>query len=416
MDREDFARNVREALAHLYDQPFLEQHPLRALLVGESASPAEDLQRVLVEAIHQLKPSPGSPQYLPRWRRYRHLCLRYLDGADLPVIAEELSISERQVRRDHQDAVDALAAILWARSCRLRWAGAAQSSDGLPAVSGEATLESELRRMVSVPAQGAVPLGEAIESALATVARLAEKRQVAVTVSLPEGLPPIVIDRVVLRQILINMLVYTVDHEGNERVDLSASDQGQRVQLHIATRRKSRGSTRSRQSLADQAVQNPLAASRRLVELHGGIFQQHGDDAGHEEIRLSLPCVPLVTVLVIDDNPDFVRLFQRYLGNSPYRVIQAGVASEALDLARGSRPDVITLDVMMPSQDGWEILQTLKGDRQTSHIPVLVCSVLNEPSLALSLGADAFLAKPVTRQALLAALERCAHLASPEAR
>jgi CheY-like chemotaxis protein len=125
-----------------------------------------------------------------------------------------------------------------------------------------------------------------------------------------------------------------------------------------------------------------------------------------EEIVLVLPPIPLHTVLVVDDNPDVVSLFQRYLRGEPYRVVQATSGEVAHRLATALRPDVLVLDVMLPSQDGWEGLQRLRDDPATRAIPVVVCSVLPERDLALSLGVAEFLAKPVMRTALIATLER----------
>lgn len=69
-------------------------------------------------------------------------------------------------------------------------------------------------------------------------------------------------------------------------------------------------------------------------------------------------------------------------------------------------PDVILLDVMMPHQDGWQVLQRLQAQVGTQHIPVIVCSVFDDPELARSLGAVDFLPKPVSRLQLLRALSR----------
>ena len=70
-------------------------------------------------------------------------------------------------------------------------------------------------------------------------------------------------------------------------------------------------------------------------------------------------------------------------------------------LAREVLPAAITLDIMMPNQDGWEILQALKSDPATRSIPVIICSVLEDPELAHSLGAAAYLQKPISQAALL---------------
>jgi len=69
-------------------------------------------------------------------------------------------------------------------------------------------------------------------------------------------------------------------------------------------------------------------------------------------------------------------------------------------------PQIIVLDVMMPQTDGWRVLSRLRQHPLTSNIPVIVCTILAQEALALSLGANAFLRKPVTRQAFLAALDR----------
>jgi CheY-like chemotaxis protein len=87
-------------------------------------------------------------------------------------------------------------------------------------------------------------------------------------------------------------------------------------------------------------------------------------------------------------------------------VLHANTGQRALALAHDDRPDAITLDLMMPLQDGLELLKCLKADPATRDTPVVVCSVLREQALAISLGADQFLVKPVTQQALLAALHR----------
>jgi CheY-like chemotaxis protein len=74
------------------------------------------------------------------------------------------------------------------------------------------------------------------------------------------------------------------------------------------------------------------------------------------------------------------------------------------------------VDVMMPQVDGWEVLGQLREHPLSSHIPIVVHTILAQEELALSLGASAFLRKPVTRQDFLAALDRLIALMEPEPR
>jgi CheY-like chemotaxis protein len=94
------------------------------------------------------------------------------------------------------------------------------------------------------------------------------------------------------------------------------------------------------------------------------------------------------------------------LEGSAYRVTQVRFAARAVATARDTQPAVILLDVVLPVQDGWEVLAALRTDPLTAKIPVVVCSVLPDRELALSLGAIDFLAKPVTRVTLLQTLAR----------
>jgi DNA-binding response OmpR family regulator len=79
----------------------------------------------------------------------------------------------------------------------------------------------------------------------------------------------------------------------------------------------------------------------------------------------------------------------------------------ALELASRCHPKAITLDILLPDRDGWEVLAELKASPRTRDIPVVIVSVLDQPTLGFRLGASDYLVKPVERDALLHALKRC---------
>ena len=99
-----------------------------------------------------------------------------------------------------------------------------------------------------------------------------------------------------------------------------------------------------------------------------------------------------------------VALFTRYMMSEGFRCIAATDSAEAYDRIVEYRPDAIVLDVMMRKMDGWELLQRIKTDPSHRDIPVVICSVLDEQELATSLGADAYLRKPVRPAELIECL------------
>jgi CheY-like chemotaxis protein/nitrogen-specific signal transduction histidine kinase len=113
-------------------------------------------------------------------------------------------------------------------------------------------------------------------------------------------------------------------------------------------------------------------------------------------------------VLVIDDDPNALDLLGRTLQGAGVRVVTASDGEEALKLARTLHPAAITLDVLMPHMDGWEVLRELKGDAATRHIPVIMVTMTDDRKLGYALGATEFLTKPVRREQLVELLDRYA--------
>jgi len=111
-------------------------------------------------------------------------------------------------------------------------------------------------------------------------------------------------------------------------------------------------------------------------------------------------------VLVIDDDPNALDLLGRTLREAGMRVVTASDGEEALNLARTLHPAAITLDVLMPGMDGWEVLRELKGDRETRDIPVIMVTMTDDRELGYALGATEFLTKPVQRAQLVQLLDR----------
>jgi CheY-like chemotaxis protein len=134
-------------------------------------------------------------------------------------------------------------------------------------------------------------------------------------------------------------------------------------------------------------------------------------DSSPEDNVVAEAVIDQKIVLVIDDDPNVIYLLRENLAEAGYHVIGAASAEEGREKARELSPFVITLDILMPQQDGWQMLHELKSDMATRDIPIIVLSVVDNKDLAYRLGAFDCLLKPVDRELMLATLSRIAPVA-----
>jgi PAS domain S-box-containing protein len=120
-------------------------------------------------------------------------------------------------------------------------------------------------------------------------------------------------------------------------------------------------------------------------------------------------------VLVIDDEQNARDLLARYIDSQGCNVITAKNGSEGLALALAKHPNLITLDVMMPGMDGWEVLKRLKEKDSTVDIPVVMISMVSDKNLSYSLGAIDAIQKPVDKRRLKHLLQRYADVSDKSA-
>jgi CheY-like chemotaxis protein len=95
-----------------------------------------------------------------------------------------------------------------------------------------------------------------------------------------------------------------------------------------------------------------------------------------------------------------------HIESAGYRVEIARNGSDAVEMAKRLHPNVITLDLLLPVKDGWQVLKELKRHPLCKHIPVIIVSILDEKNLGFSLGAVDYFVKPVNRDDLIQALDR----------
>ncbi len=144
----DFRKHVKDALEHLYDTAYLEVHPLLPHLTGgpdtvNRATHAQKLRSLLKESIEMLRPPQGMPSRSPEWRSYLALRYRYVQEMTVGQVEGELGLSRRQLQREIQRGLEALASVLWTRHGEAP-ATASPAEPAAPVPAPE--LESELNQ------------------------------------------------------------------------------------------------------------------------------------------------------------------------------------------------------------------------------------------------------------------------------
>ena len=390
-DVEAFESQLRDCLAHLYDYSFLRDHPLVHRLVPEATGEAARVQafrQLITDAIERLKPEAGVNVDSAHSRLYRILVLRYVKQQSTQHILRQLSLSERQFYRDHIKAVQMLGQMLSEQ-------GAAAEPVTAPAAI---SIQSEIARLHNEVDSQPVQVSAFLEKVVQALHGLATRREVEISLHKINGALSNSLDHSLLRQTILWILSQVVmQTPRHTQVILSYRSEGDRCQFTIEIADASAGFSIARLALdAQETLQNFLGV------LDGQISEESRAN-GCLQIDLQLP-LKHHSLLIIDDNPDAITLFRRYLVGQPYKLLAAYEGTQAVIQACESQPELIILDVMLPHQDGWETLQSLKNHPQTRNIPVLICSVLNTPDLAQSLGADGFLRKPPGERDFLNAL------------
>ena len=285
-----------------------------------------------------------------------------------------------------------------------------------------------------------VELPMLISAVLDSISPLAQEKGLRIDTRFPPGLPAVEGDAARLKQILINLLSNAVKFTDRGHIEVIAQPSGRMVR--IAVKDTGIGISREAQKLIfDEFVQGDGSSTRRhggtglglsivrkLVEMHGGAITVISEPGMGSTFTFTVPAwatgqgtatplqprplrrpnqgLPGTAILVVDDDPSVRQLISRHLEQEGWKTVQASNATDALQLARESRPMLITLDIMMPDASGWWVLEKLKEDPQTAGIPVLVVTIVEDQRLVFALGASDYLGKPYDRGALIAKIHR----------
>ena len=284
---------------------------------------------------------------------------------------------------------------------------------------------------------GPVSLPDAIEHGLTMVRERAASHGITLELDVAPDVGIVWADELKVRQVLLNLLSNAVKFTGDGgTVAITARTVGDEV--HVTVRDTGIGVPEPDQERIFEAFQRGgrtprsgtegtglgLTLCKQIVELHGGrIWVTSRPGAGSTfAVALPLRHVPAAppvrapaqdegsrsdTIAVIEDDRKSADLLRVYLEDAGFDVAMAADGVEGLELVRRLRPRAVILDVRLPRLDGWDVLAQLKADPATARLPVVIVSMIDEKGRGFALGAAEYLVKPVQREQVVVALERC---------
>jgi CheY-like chemotaxis protein len=400
LSRDQFTRYLRSALHNLYYPDQLRRSPLTAIFgIDQRINASSILQKILTDAIEKLNPGPGEPPQSRSWHTYEILVYRYIRQFDREVVANQLGISGRQFRREQITALETLADSL-TRDYSLETKISMMQEDkvieeiDVPEALQE-PIPDELSWLKDMPDHGPTVLKEVIKAVLTLSRPLAERFAVHINYIQEDNIPDLNIPALALRHIFLTLLNVAIPHASGKNLNIIVTLSDKKVLVEIV----SQGLLERTNHLLEDS-QKSLSIVHQLMDLFNGTFI-FNNDMGNYAILLAFTPIEKIPALLIDDNPDTILLFQRYTSNTRYIISGVRDPDKALHMAVLNAPKIIFLDLMMPGVDGWEILNQIRENPLTSAIPVVVVSIMPQESLALAMGANAFLQKPISQNDVL---------------
>lgn len=403
---DDFELQLNHVLQHLYDPSLHQVEPFWQVLGLLPENGLDVLQTAIIQAVEDLRPSDHVPKTTRSWRMYGILYYRFISNLTQDEVASRLSITTRHLRREQTRAVQILALKFWENAhlplsekhqkemeSEEPFVESVETYQETPAIPDQ-QLQNDLMALQESAPGIISDVNLVIQSVISLGQRISSYKKIQINLAAPFLQLKAAIHPSALRQVLWMIVRQAVEHPGIEKISIMCKQANRKAYIDLCFT-----PLFAHDELRMQKITEILEAENGALHI--------SSQAGQLVFEIELVNVDR-TVLVVDDNPDIVHLYQRYLIGTSYHLVHLAKGLEMTTSILENRPDIIILDIMLPDVDGWDLLTRLTENPDTQAIPVIICSVVNDPDLATALGARLALTKPVQRQQFIESLDQVA--------
>jgi PAS domain S-box-containing protein len=277
-----------------------------------------------------------------------------------------------------------------------------------------------------------VHLSEMVHSVFSTAKGLVKEKPIKLVEQVPSDMPTVRGDTMRVRQVLLNLISnaskFTDEGSITVQTQVQKAPNGKLEALVNVIDTGPGISPEGQEKLFKAFSQVDGSATRKsggsglglsicanLVQLHGGRIGVSSQESIGSTFWFTIPLfnqpeeeIPAgkKVVLAIDDDPQVISLYERYLTAQGYHVVPLTEPARAKERVKELKPFAVTLDIMMPNIDGWTVLTELKSDPATRDIPIIICSIVEQTDKGFNLGAADYLLKPIIEEELVHSLDR----------
>lgn len=401
---------LQDALTHLYNPDYQPPDLLYAVAGCDPRDGPVPVQCAIVQEIEKLEPDSSIPPGARVRRIHDVMHHRYVLKLTQEETAQLINISVRHLNRVQREAVRTLARLLWDRyRARGQLDGSQTAQNRLqspaedtaePALDWRSQTKHELASLQASAPDAVSNVEEVINSVLELESALTSKHGARVVAGFVQPDLIAAIHPSVLRQMLITTVGSLARYTSTKEITIYAGLEDGDVKITTTSPVAAEEGLRESELIQDILTPEDVSVEACI-------------DGNHVFLWTKVPPVGKVTVLVVEDNPDMVHFYRRATTGTRYRIVHA--TQDVFKTIKATAPDIVVLDVMLPDIDGWKLLMRLHEDPATRSIPIIICSVVREEGLALSLGAALHLSKPVRPREFIQALDQVLAQAVAEA-